>query len=427
MSGIQLAHAFEDLVTDLQEVDLAPTAWREAQQRRTRRRLSTAAGAAALVIGASAVWVTSSHGQDHGMVQVPAHSLAPSPPIRIPTLPAPSPATPARQPAPRVDPQGWRVDAAGVRRIRLVDVTAYGELPTFNGPLGALGGPITDLSQLPPEESVAPATAVSLEGDRSNDKSSTYRPVVLAGDRLIRLDDVTLQTLGPWLPGDSRAISPDGSELVFPQPSRVVVVDLVTRTVHQVMVPDEALRVAGWSTRDPGVVIARSDDRAWRVDLRERTVRPAGPLETDSVFELRDAGNGDPGLVLSRVGRTGVTTTRLGTGLGSPLFRSVSADGRVAIAESGSPNENSIVVADTTQPRADGRPTLSVLTIPFGLGFPIGWDPSGRYLHFEAGAGGGAYILVWDVQTGGVFRAARMSSAMGTPVPIALGTGYGRQ
>ena len=68
-----------------------------------------------------------------------------------------------------------------------------------------------------------------------------------------------------------------------------------------------------------------------------------------------------------------------------------------------------------------------MLSIDLGLGLPIGWDPSGRYLHFEAGAGDGTYVLVWDLETGGVYRAARMSSTGGTVVTIALGTGYGRQ
>jgi hypothetical protein len=427
MSADQLTHALEELVADLPEVDLSEPAWREAERRRSRRRSRAAAAAAAVAIGAGAVWITAGRGHDRVMVQVPGHSGATTGPVRIPTIPPSSPSTPPRQPGGWVDPRGWRVDAAGVRRIGLLEGTRYRELPMFGGPLGALAGPVTDLSQVSLDTALAPATAVSLEGDRTNDTSSVYRPVVLTGDTLIRLDDVPLHTLGPWLPGDSRAISADGSALVFPQPSRVVVVDLLTRAVHQIVVPDQALRTAGWSTRDPGVVIASSDERSWRVDLRAMTVRRAGLQDVDSVFELQGAGGAGSALTLSRTDGTSTKEVALGSGLGSPLFRSVSANGRVAIATRVNVNENSIVVADTTHLRPDGRPTVSVLTIPDGLGFPIGWDPAGRYLHFATGAGGGSYILVWDVQTGGVYRAARMSPAEGTPVPIALGTGYGRQ
>ena len=432
MNDVRIGRAFEDLVADVSEVDLAVSAWRQAEETRVarRRRALVALAAAAVVVGVGigAVWVEAGGGDGRGMQQVPAQSVSPDSSIRVPTRPAPTSPRTAAQTAPWVDPAGWTVTADGVRRIGLIDVSRYQELPSFTGPLGGLGGAApTDLSRLPADEAASPAVALYLEGARTNTQSSEYRPVVLVDGRRIRVDSVTLKALGERLPGSSRAISADGSTLVFPQPSRIVVVDLLSRSVRRLVVPDRHLETAGWSVDDPAVVVARSPEHAWRLDLATGTVDPAGPQDVDSRFEVRSRDGGPMELVLERVTPAGLTTTPLGTDLGAPVFDAVSARGRVAIATVGSPGSSSIIVADTTRPGPAGRPSVKALDLHFGFGIPLGWDPSGRYLHFEAGAGGGAYVLVWDVESGGVFRADRASSDVGTPVPIALGVGYGRQ
>jgi hypothetical protein len=431
MNDVRIGPALEELVADLPEVDLAQAAWREADVRRLARRrraLVAFVASVAVVVGLGALWVEAGEGDSRGMQQVPAQSVPPDQPIRVPSRTVPTSPPAASQTTPWVDPAGWKVAGDGVWRIGLIDVTRYRDLPTFAGPLGRMAGAAsTDLSRLPANESASPASALYLERDPANADGSEYRPVVLAAGRRIRVDAVTLKPLRERLPGGSRAISADGSALVFPQPSRVVIVDLVTRSVHRIVVPDPDLETAGWSVSDPGEVIARSPGRAWRVDLATRTVGPAGPQDVDSRFEVRsrDSG-GTTELVLDRVTPAGMTTTSLGRDLGAPVSESVSARGRVALATLGSTGSSAIVVADTGA-GPTGRGAVKVLTVQFGIGFPLGWDPSGRYLHFEAGAGGGTYVLVWDVSTGGVYRAARASSDIGTPVPIALGAGYGRQ
>lgn len=430
-SRSRLGLLLDEVVADVPEVDFTQTAWRGAQHRRRLRVVLAAIVAAVLALGAGWQWI-GSHGVDRGMQPVPARTARASAPIRIPTLPAPGRTAAALpQPAPWVEPQGSVPDVHGVRRIRVPDPLKYGDLPVFNAGDNPLleGVPDSSLSERPLGLPLPPVIAVYLKGDTPNGPSSTYQPVILVGNDLVTVDLVILsaEEAERAITANAPALSADASELVFAKDGRVVIVDLVTHAVHSIVVPDPDLTYAGWAVDDPGAVIAHSRRARWHIDLATGLVRPATAGENDSRFEARTVRRGAQTLlVLDRFGPGGVSSTDLGEGLGSPTSAAKSGSGRVAIGTARSSLPDSVVVADTRQRNAGGHPALMVLSNDLGWPIgPLGWDATGRYLYLSAFAGGGDYLLVWDVETGGFYKALRIAGGPLT-LPIALGPGYAR-
>ncbi|EWT07368.1 hypothetical protein N864_08360 [Intrasporangium chromatireducens Q5-1] len=424
-SRSRLGLLLDEVVADVPEVDFTQTAWRGAQHQRRLRVVLAAVVAAVLALGAGWQWI-GSHGVDRGMQPVPARTTRASAPIRVPTLPPPtSDAATITQPAPWIDPRGWVPGAGGTLQIRLPDVTQYADLPNFDaGDHVLMSSPSGSRLSARPVAPLLPAvTAVYLEGDQVRPPASTYHLVIQIGSDLVAVDSVTLtaEQAEKVSAGSGTPLSADGSELVFAQPGGVVVVDLVTHAVHSLAVPDPGLTSAGWSVDDVGAVIAHSALASWHIDLTTGRVRRTMGQENDSRYGAR-AGR-DGALVVNRYGPSGVTSTNLGSGLGTPTGVVKSAGDRVAIGADGT----SIVVADLGQAHAAGRAPVKVLTSRSGFPVsPVGWDPSGRYLHLSAFAGGGDYLLVWDVETGGIYKAMRVNSAGPQSLPIALGAGYAR-
>ncbi|CAN7403766.1 hypothetical protein [Knoellia sp. LjRoot47] len=363
----ELKDLLEEAVQDVTAPDLGATAWDAAQGTRRRRRLVAAvatAAAAAVVVAAMVL-----PGATDGLDTLPGSG---------PTTTGPTPSATGPTPS-ATGPQPWRaapVDLLGVAAVFGPTAAEAASLPRVDAETAlALGlpeslAPTTSQVRAWSKEqgalvaggdATAPVTAVVLRrGDTGSVFPVVYRP--------------TLER--PWLEADTlplvpvrdsggnqsdplrdRAIAPDGRQVAFAQPGKVVVLDVVTAQVRTIAVDDPFLEDVGWNG-DGSVLVARSSGRQWRVDPTTQAVTLFGDpayagrhevvvsgdetlLRTERSLALMDEGRRLPGIFAATWGET------------------ISGPGnRVAVGGSLSP------ATEATAPTVDGTvPYQGVLTV----------------------------------------------------------------
>lgn len=416
-------HALLERASDhVVAADLAPTAWAAAVARqRHRRRIMTAmAGAAA----AAAVVVTTA--QLTGPV-TPEPGPAPSPATSTTTTPS-SP--------PRLDGTAYDVMPLEGKESQLphVDVGLPSVIPRASTarPMSTLSTPMTSV------------VAVHLRQD-----GNVFHPVVIAPDgtqvvadrlRLSATRDAGGNEAWPLGP---RAIGAGGRYAVFPQPSKVVLLDLHDGTFREIPVPSRTLERAGWTPQ--GAIVARSAEHAWTIDPWKPG---ATAVAADGAYEGGFRLSPDPAApgraLLHRYRDTSApdTTTKVagpifdvwGETLGTEERAAAGAffdqDVTSAVIGVSGPVYQGVVMVDA------GTNWTRVLLAPEnpdgregrrkGCCTVLGWADADTVL-FRSDGSHGAWILTWNVMTGAVRQAARIDvdPSGGEPFgPLALNVGW---
>jgi hypothetical protein len=395
MTGIRLGQLMEEASQHLEDVDLADPAWAAAVEQRARRRRAVLRGCAGAAGAALVVGVL----------------VARDEPAADRVTPAPPPVT---SPSP-------------VATDRATDGTLLVQAPT-----------LADEARLPargthlPTEMALDRTAIPLrelgEGAltritaaylRPGDSGGRFRPVLLAQDG--RLVDVgltlrrTADAAGNAAPPlDRAAIAQDGSAIAFAQPGEVVLFELPAATVRRIAIPDQTIQRVGWTAGDTGLV-ARSDTQSWFVDVGAGSATRLSQRAAPSHYEIAAGGGGAPRLLTwDAFGRaTGQES------LPAPVQAVYSdtvgnivgwaAAGVYLDNQGGTRQYQGILAVQADKPSSRrllvfGDPQSR----PKGCCVPLGWL-SGHELLFQSSSAQGSSVLVWDITSGAVSRASRVT------------------
>ena len=403
MTDRDLTGLLERASAHVPEVDLAQDAWAEALAERARRRRRWTAGVGAVAAGALAV----------AAVQLAGG------PDRADPLPAVTATTPP---------------VTGT----LSDGTAYAELP-LEGKEGDLPQFSAGLPEvIDPSDPMVPFGAVtvplsSVLAVYVHAVPGGYQPVVVGPGGKQFLPDLVLEPTrdkggNEGVPLGPRAIG-DGRFAYFPQPGKVVRLDVYTGAVTSYAVPSPYVQSVGWGP-STGLVVVRGDGQTWTLDPSEPggTVRATGPAAYDGLYRVSaDATNGGRHVVVTRQ-REG---TQPGTGaeLTAPVTETWGEtvgveQGRAAVGaffdqdvtnpvirRGNGPIYQGVVAVDTATWRA------TVLLAPEnpdgqtgrfkGCCTVLGWADAHTALIQTVGSHG-SWVLAWDVDTGQVFRVTRI-------------------
>jgi hypothetical protein len=401
MTDRDLGALLERASADLVEVDFAEAAWAEAlaQQGRRRRRLVTGAGA----VAACALAVTA--------LQVAGPGDGPTP---APTYTTSTPA------------------ATG----RLADGTAYAQLP-LEGKEGEL--PLLDVGLpqvvdphrpgVPFSDLAVPVDSPVLVYLRPGNRG--YVPVVVdAGGRQY----VTDTTLRPVRDRDGNESVPLGARAVgggalafFPQPGKVVRLDLRTGATQSYAVPSPFVQEVAWVPSNGEVVVSDGDEGAWTVDPWKpgAVAVPVDDADSTGISRMAVGAAGSVGVVsydlvagaLPRQQVVAAPVTELwqrpvgsATWVASAAFldQYLTAE---AIRRGNGPIYQGIVAAQPDEGRAvlllapenpDGQ------TGRFkGCCTPLAWWNASTLLLQTVGSHG-SWVLAWDVDTGTVYRVTQV-------------------
>ena len=388
----------DDLSAPIPEVDFADQAWRNAVRRQQGRRRAVFGGIAA--VGVAALVMTG--------IAVGADE-----PDRV--SPNPSPTTARTAPVTDTAPDGTVLvmgPAAGSEAD--LPERASGLPPDLR-----LDAPTVPLASLSGTERSESGRAVAAYLRPTGDGAV---PVVVLPDRrhvevgltLTRTEGV--DGASSWRM-DASAIAPNGSQVVFPQPRAVVVLDLASASAHRITVDDPHLQWAGWTVGQGGIV-ARSREASWFVDTATGHVTRLSELAVPSHYEIR-VDSGRPRLhTWDAYGRrTAQTTIRTPlAGVEGDTVASLSgwaaARVRLDAEEIGlrGPYARGILAVQADTP---SRRRLLVFrndsTPRTGCCIPLGWL-SGHELLFESTDDTGAWVLSWDLASGEVSRVSRVSA-----------------
>lgn len=401
MSERDLAALLERATADLPDVDLADEAWSDAYAARLRRRRRVTAGVGAVAAGALAVVaVQSLGGQEHR-----------NPPVTTATTP--------------------------VTTGTLADGTAYAELP-LEGKEGEL--PQLDVglpAVIDPSDPMVPFGAVTTPLDSVlavyvRVVSGGYQPVVVGSGGKQYLPDLMLEPTrdnggNEGVPLGPRAIG-DGRYAYFPQPGKVVRLDVYTGAVASYAVPSPYVQSVGWGQSTGGIVV-RGDGQTWSLDPDKPHAPPKalGPAAYDGEFRMSaDAGNPGRRVVVTRQDEDGQPGTggilaapvseTWGETLGTQRWAAVGGffDQEVTnsvIRRGNGPIYQGVVAVDTEGWRA------RVLLAPEnpdgqtgrykGCCSVLGWADARTVLLQTVGAHG-SWVLAWNVMTGTVSKVTQI-------------------
>lgn len=424
LTGPRLRALLENACSGVREVDLADRAWQQAllQVSATRRRVLSGLVVAAL--GAVGLWVGG-----RGPVTVSGTRLTGLTGLTGSTGPVAGAA--GLTPVPQASEAVWHTTTDGLDYV--VAPTAGTEatqpwLDTGLAPLIDPGRPHETASSRRPSGLESLGDAVYLE-ERSPGR---WVPVVVWGDgHLFTLDTVSLTALRsgtgpPPPPLDVWAFSADKTSLAFPQPGRVVVVDVGTRAAHDVPIPSPHLQWAGWLG---GYLRAGSAQGTWTPGLSQHWPAPDPPrrpgareFRVEDGHTVLDEHSPD---VSARAIPVDWPETR-------PLGETVSAAARYASAFVLDPGDARRLqaVAPRTVIVATNRLGYRRMLV-FGEEAPrdpdcctvLGWTVRGELLYLSV-APSGTWIMGWDTDTGIVHRVTRFLTSPTVPPVIALGARF---
>jgi len=382
----------DDASRHVVEVDLADRSWRAAlARRRVRRRRAASAVAAVAALG---VVVAVAQGAGRG------------------TTPTPSPTTPTT------------TTTAAVQK--LPDGTVYAEMP-LEGEEDRLPDYDAGLpSVIDPEARAVrlstlakpPGSVVAVYLRRAG---IHYRAVLVPKDHpqvvVDTLDLLPTRDAGgnEGVPLGPKAISPEGSYVVFAQPGAVVRLDLRSGAVDRYAVPAADLQVAGWGSGR--TVVARTAREAWSLDLDQpspRAVRTAVPPEV-----VRGVAVPVPELAGETVaaGRWAASGAYFDQDVTSPVI--VRGNGPIyqgLVAVDAQARTGRVLLAPESPDGRTGR-VKECCTV-------LSWaDPS--TVLFRSSGYDGSWVLAWNVETGRVYDVARLDEGGGVDYPRAIALAVG--
>jgi hypothetical protein len=419
MTDRDLGALLERASEHLPEVDFADGAWSAAlAERRRRRRVATGAAGA---VAAAGLAVTA---------------------VQLGGAPTPKP-VPAVSTTVQAD-RGTLSDGTPYAMMPLEG--KEGTLRHFDSGLPSvidLRAQVTRLSEGSPPGSVV---AVYLEPD-----GEVFHPVLVAGDgtqvvadrvSLVRTTDADGNAAPPLGP---RAFG-GGRYVVFPQPGKVVRLDVQTGATVGYPVPSQHLEHAGWAA-DNGTIVARAADHAWTIDPWRPGAR-AHPADGtfEGLFRLdADQQGAGANLLVSRqdgqrpsvagrvpapVFEVGGETLNTEERAATSAFFDQEVTSRV-IRRGNGPIYQGLVAVDVGAAGSAARVLLAPenpdgQTGRFkGCCTVLGWA-DGRTVLFQSVGSHGAWVLAWNVETGEVFETARITAdPAGEQVPtLALNVGW---
>ncbi|HET8766229.1 MAG TPA: hypothetical protein VFM86_02790 [Pedococcus sp.] len=402
MTDRDLGALLQRVSADLIEVDLVEDAWGAALQERARRRRAVTGGVGALAAGVLAVAALQLTGGG------PAH-----PPRYTVTTPPTTGTLGDRTPYAVLPLEGVEgglpLFEAGLPQV----VDAYGP----STPLSTLAGPPRDV------------VAVVLRRDGGG-----YRPVLVtaAGEQVV-VDRLLLSPTRDRAGGDGVPLGPrafgSGRYVVFPQPGKVVRLDVRGGSVTSYAVPSPYVDSAAWGAA-AGEVRVRAADRAWTIDTSApgAVAVPADASVPDGATALELA----PGTQSLRVARFDATSHAV---VGE---RSVAAPATElwgpTVASAQWVATGAFLDQDLTYPlirRGNGpiyqglvavRPDTGSVTVLAAPENPdgqvgrvtrccsvLGWADAHTALVQTVGAHG-SWVLAWDVESGRVMRVTRIAA-----------------
>jgi hypothetical protein len=388
-------------VADLPEVDLVDDAWSAALQERARRRRALTGGVAAVAAGALAVVAVQLSGSDQPR---------PTPQYTVTTPPT----------------TGTLGDRTPYAVLPLEGVE--GGLPLFEAGLpqvvDAYGAAMRPFTVAAPRD----VAAVVLRRDGGG-----YRPVLVtpAGEEVV-VDRLLLSPTRNRAGDTGAPLGPRafgaGRYIVFPQPGKVVRLDVRDGSVTTYAVPSPYVDSAGWTAA--GQVVVRAEGRAWTLDPWKpgAVVEPVPASTADGIAELGPGADGrtlritsfDPATgkpVGERVVRAPVTE------LWGPTVSSGqwSASGAFFDQDLTSPlirRGNGPIYQGLVAVRPDGA-AATILAAPEnpdgqigrykGCCSVLGWADPHTVLLQTVGAHG-SWVLAWDVERGRVLRVTRITA-----------------
>ncbi|WP_374968389.1 sigma factor-like helix-turn-helix DNA-binding protein [Terrabacter sp. BE26] len=413
----------EEASAGVREAELAERAWQQMLLARStvRRRLLTAAVAATL--GGAGIWAAGRGPAATGVSGSAAYTGLPG------LTGMGSAATAGLTPVPQAAEAVWHTTIDGLKYA--VAPTAGTEasqpwLDTGIAPLIDPSRPHQLASSHQPSGLDALGDAVYLE-ERGPGR---WVPVVVWGDgQLFTLDTVSLTSLRTGTgqpPLDVWAFSADKTSLAFPQPGGVVVVDVATRSAHEVAIPSPDLQWAGWLG---GYLRAGSAEGTWSPGLSPRWPAPDPPrrpgareFRVEKGQAVLDQHSPDASARaipvgwprLHPVGDTVSDATQYASAfaLESGEARGLQAvSPRTVIVATTQVGYERMLVFGEEQPR--DRTCCTVL----------GWTVRGELLYLSV-APSGTWIMGWDVETGIVHRVTHFLTSPSVPAVIALGARF---
>jgi hypothetical protein len=421
-TGPEIRALLEEASAGVLEVDLAERAWQQALLQRSATRRRVLSGFVIAAVWAAGVWAG-----DRGQAIIPTTGPTGFPGVTRPALPTTADPTPVPQAAEAV----WHTSADGPKYV-----VAPAAGTEASQPLLATGlTPVIDpnrphelASSHRPSGLKALGDAVYLE-ERS---PGQWVPVVVWGDgRLFTLDTVALAGLrtGPGIGGpplDVWAFSGDKTSLAFPQPGRVVVVDVGTRTAHDIAIPSPDLQWAGWLG---GYVRAGSATGTWSPGLSPRWPAPDPPrspgareFRVENGRTVLDQHLPDPSArpvpvdwphtrpLGETVSDAAQYASAFALGPGQDRHLQAAAPRTVIVATNRMGYERMLVFGEE-QPRDPGCCTV------------LGWTVRGEVLYLSV-APSGTWIMGWNPESGIVSRVCRFLTSATVPPVIALGARF---
>lgn len=421
LPGATVRALLEEASSGVREVDLADRAWQQALLQVSTRRRRAVSGLVVAGLGAVGLWAGGG-----GPMTVHGPGLT-----GLTWSSGPVPATVDLTPVPQAAEAVWHTTTDGLDYVVAPPAGTESSQPLLDTGLAPLIDPARPhelASSRRPSGLESLGDAVYLE-ERSPGR---WVPVVVWGDgQLFTLDTVSLTALrggtGPARPPlDVWAFSADKTSLAFPQPGRVVVVDVGTRTARAVPIPSPDLQWAGWLGGYPRAGSARG---TWTPGLSQRWPAPDPPrrpgareFRVENHQTVLDEHSPD---VSARAIPVGWPETQ-------PLGETVSAGARYASAFVLDPGDARRLqaVAPRTVIVATNRLGYRRMLV-FGEETPrdpdcctvLGWTVRGELLYLSV-APSGTWIMGWDTDTGIVHRVTRFLTSPTVPPVIALGARF---
>jgi len=404
MTDRDLSELLQRASADLPEMDLVEEAWAGALAERARRRQRWFTGVGALAAATVAVTVVQLAGPSDDRTPTPTYTTR----------------TPAST--------GTLADRTAYAQLPLEG--KEGELPWLDLGLPEVIDPArarTPLSSLAEPPTSVVGVYLRIEGNR-------YRPVVVAPDGTQYVVDTVL--LEPTVDADGNQGIPLGPrafgarDAVFPQPMKLVRVDLFTGLVRTYPLPSRHVLTAGWTASGAQIVV-RGDGQAWTLDpwVPEAKAKASGPAAYDGAYRI----SADDDLNAGRhvvVTRQDDETHQPGTGgeLGAPVMgtwgETVGVQDWAAVGAFFDQVVTSEVIRKGNGPIYQGVVAVDVkawkarlLLAPEnpdgqtgrfkGCCSVLGWADAKTVLLQTVGSHG-SWILAWDVTSGTVHRVTRI-------------------
>ncbi|HSU75039.1 MAG TPA: sigma factor-like helix-turn-helix DNA-binding protein [Terrabacter sp.] len=415
----------EEASAGVREVELADRAWQQVLLARSTVRHRVVSAAVAAVLGAVGIWAAGRGPAASEVSGVPGFTGLPG------LTGIGAPATAGLTPVPQADEAVWHTTTDGLKYVVAPTAGTEASQPWLDTGITRLIDPSRPhqlASSHQPSGLDALGDAVYLEGRGPG----RWVPVVVWGDgQLFTLDTVSLTGLRtgtdpPQPPLDVWAFSADKTSLAFPQPGGVVVVDVGTRSAHDVAIPSRDLQWAGWLG---GYLRAGSAEGTWSPGLSPRWPAPDPPRRPGAREFRIEKGQA---VLDEHSPDASARAIPVGWPRLHPVGETVSDAVQYASAFVLEPGEarglqavspRTVIVATTRlgyermlvfgeeQPR-----DASCCTV-------LGWTVRGELLYLSV-APSGTWIMGWDVETGIVHRVTHFLTSASVPPVIALGARF---